>query len=116
MERIVKILTILFLVWLITLTPWGYEMGAKLFNNPVHNQIYCATFSLLDKHPSTKPELKYWKTYLSKCLISDKKQEQKIQEFLEKNKEKLKQKIEKIEFNLEKIDDEVDAVKRTRKG
>lgn len=102
MEKLLKLVIVMFMLWAITLTPWGFDMGSKIFNNPFHNQVYCSVFSLMEKHPATKPSLKYWPTYLSKCMVVDYKKEKKIKEFLETNKKKLEKSLHKIDFELDK--------------
>lgn len=108
--RIYKIAFIsLVIAYLLSAFPLGYRVGSKLFNNPLHNQLYCSAFELMDKHESTKPPVEDWTTYLEKCTVIDKSKEDKIKEYIKNKKEELSRKRKVIEIQIErKIDQKIE--------
>lgn len=101
MRTIVNMMAILFLLFAASLFPRGYDVGKKVFNGKLHNEVYCAIFELMKKHELTQPDKSHVADYLSKCMIEhqNKKQRQ-IDDFIKENGEKLK--IKKEVFDLEK--------------
>lgn len=103
MKTIVTTICVLFLLFIASLFPKGYEMGKKAFNSKLHNGVYCAIYDVMEKHELTKPEKVAMSDYLSKCLIESQNAKQRqIEDFLKENKEELEKKIKKESFDLKK--------------
>lgn len=93
---------LLIFAWLFSALPLGYRYARLLVENPLHRQIYCSSFELLDKHPATAPVLSDWDVYLKKCLVKDEAHEKKVKEYLEQKREELAKKRKVIEIQLER--------------